>query len=173
MKKPTLYIFCGLPFSGKTILAKELAKRLDYVHIDLDEIKLEHGFEGVSDDKVSHEEWVKIFKDMNSRIENFLKEGKNVISDISNLEKGDRERLRAIAAKGGFPTKVVYVKVPVSVAKERWLENKGTQKRFDISEKIFNEAIEALEEPTEDENVIVFNQFTSLENWIGEHFRRG
>jgi len=166
MKKPTLYILCGLPFSGKTALAKKLSDKLGFVHIDLDEVKFEHGFRGVSDDDVSHEDWVKIFDDMYQRIRKALKEGHDVISDISNLERSDRDRLRTVATGGGFPTKVIYLNIPESVVRERWLQNKKKQGRFDISEKIFNEAVGALEEPTEDENVIVFDQSLSLKDWI-------
>lgn len=36
MKTPRLYILCGLPFSGKTTLAKKLEKRLGFVLIDID-----------------------------------------------------------------------------------------------------------------------------------------
>ncbi len=76
MKKPTLYILCGLPFSGKTTLAKKLSEKLGFVHIDLDEVKFEHGFKGISDDEASHMDWVKIFSDMDQRIRKALKEGK-------------------------------------------------------------------------------------------------
>jgi broad-specificity NMP kinase len=33
MSEPTLYILCGLPFAGKTTLAKELVKHFGFVHI--------------------------------------------------------------------------------------------------------------------------------------------
>ncbi len=36
MKTPRLYILCGLPFAGKTMLAKELEKRVGFVLIDID-----------------------------------------------------------------------------------------------------------------------------------------
>ncbi len=35
MQTPRLYILCGLPFSGKTTLAKELEKRLGFVLIEI------------------------------------------------------------------------------------------------------------------------------------------
>ena len=38
MSEPTLYILCGLPFAGKTTLAKELVKHFGFVHIDIDQI---------------------------------------------------------------------------------------------------------------------------------------
>jgi predicted ATPase len=33
--KPTLYILCGLPFSGKTTLARALADRCGFVHTEV------------------------------------------------------------------------------------------------------------------------------------------
>ena len=157
---------CGLPFSGKTTLAKELEKQLLFDRVDIDEIKAEHGFGDKSDDKISHEDWVKIFEDMDNRLIFLMKQKKGIISDISNLEKSDRNHLRELAAKFNYPTYVIYLNTPAKIARQRWLENQETKKRFDLTEKVFYEAVESLEEPTEDENVIVLDYKQSVDDWV-------
>lgn len=170
-KTPTLYIMCGLPFSGKTILAKKLSLKKGFERVDLDEIKNEHGFERMGDDEVSVRDWEEIFTDFYLRIETFLKQGKEVIADVANLEKEDRDRLRTVADRVGCQTCVIFMDIPVWLAKRRWLENRKNLKRFDISEKIFKEAVVALEKPTDEEKVIAFDRFCNTDSWINENFR--
>jgi adenylate kinase family enzyme len=43
MSESKLYILCGLPFAGKTTLAKELVKRFGFVHIGIDQINTNFG----------------------------------------------------------------------------------------------------------------------------------
>ena len=157
---------CGLPFSGKTSFAKKLEEKKGWERVDIDEIKSESGFEGVSDDDVSHEEWVKMFTNMFDRIRKSLNKGKTVISDISNLEKSDRDRLRKVAEEGNFPTVVVYLNTPVDIARKRWLTNKAKKLRFDLTEKIFEEACSSLQVPTEEENLIVLDYNEPVERWL-------
>lgn len=38
MEKSTLYILCGLPFSGKTVLTKKLIEKLGYASVNIDDI---------------------------------------------------------------------------------------------------------------------------------------
>lgn len=161
-----LYIFCGLPFSGKTTFAKKLAEKKHWVRVDIDEIKGEHGFGSISDDEITHEEWVSIFNDMNNRIRTYLKEGKTVISDISNLEKSDRDDLRKIAEEVGSTTRVVYINTPVEVARQRWLRNRETNSRFDLTENVIGEAINSLQVPTTEENVIILDYMETREDWM-------
>lgn len=47
-----LYILCGLPFSGKTVLSKIIVNYLEFEHIDLDEVKFEFGYKNVDNDNV-------------------------------------------------------------------------------------------------------------------------
>ncbi len=40
---PRVYILCGLPFAGKTTLARTLAQHLDLPRVSIDEINGERG----------------------------------------------------------------------------------------------------------------------------------
>lgn len=166
MRKPALYIMCGLPFSGKTTLAKELENQFWFDRVDIDEIKRDYGLADKSDDIVSDEEWGKIYQDMYKKIEVLMQSKGGIISDVSNLRKGDRDKLRELSKKFDYSTWVIYLKTPVEVVKERWLRNRVSRKRFDLTNEVFYEAIKSLEEPSEDENIIVLDYKQSVDDWV-------
>lgn len=170
MNKPTLYIFCGLPFSGKTVLTKKLTEKLGFASVNIDDIKFAHGYEWADDDRVPDEAWDKIFQESFDKTLEYLTQGKSVLYDCANQDRFSRDRLRGVATKGDFLTKVIHVDTPVTTVRERWLKNKTTKERFDLPEKIFQEAIDSYEPPTEDENTIVYNPSEVAEEWIEKHF---
>jgi predicted kinase len=51
----TLYLMCGLSFSGKTTLARKIVERLQCAYISLDDINAERGLWG--GDGISVGEW--------------------------------------------------------------------------------------------------------------------
>lgn len=170
MNKPLQYLLVGYPFAGKTMLSKELAKRLGFARVNIDEVKFAFGFEGVSDDDVPDEVWQKIFDETDRQLLMHLKEGKNVLNENAWVKKQWRDRLRNLAAKEGFTTKVIYVKTTEEVVRKRWEENKEKNERFDVPENIFEWAINDFEEPTEDEDVIIFDNSEVIEIWISKYF---
>ncbi len=166
MPDPVLYILCGLPFSGKTTLTKELVKRFGFISINIDDIKVDYGIGDVDDDKVSDETWSSILKDVDISVERNLRNGRSVIVESYTIIRDGRDKLRAVATKLGIQTKVIYINIPEIVARERWLENEMHQTRFRITKKIFDEALRDLQPPTKDEQVVEFNQNISIADWI-------
>lgn len=170
MSKPVQYILCGLPFSGKTTLSKELQKKLGFTHINLDELKAKRGLSEVSDDDVSAEEWESIFAEADKMLVRFLLQGKSVVNETAWTTHKWRDRVRDIATRAGFPTKVIYINIPESAARKRWLHNKKTKKRYDTPDKIFEDLIKEFEVPTKEENLLLYDQTTSIANWIEKNF---
>lgn len=165
-----LYILCGLPFSGKTLLAKKLADKLGFLRIDLDDIKFELLGEMVKDESVSPAEWDRVYQEMYKRIEEALSLGKTVVHDTGNFTKHERALVKDIGDRLGLEVKTIYMDIPEEIAKQRWLNNKLTKDRFDISEKSFEEAVAEMEPPTEEENVIVYDGKTDIDEWIKQNF---
>src|SRR5229473_1887259 len=99
MNAPTLYIMCGLPFSGKTVLATELSKRLDYQIVSIDSIREEKGFSWEDNDKVTSDDWENIFDESYARTLRYLGEGKSVIYDSANQDRISRDRLRTLRSE--------------------------------------------------------------------------
>lgn len=170
MNRPNLYIFCGIPFSGKTTLAKKLVSKLGFVRVDLDEIKFVLFGKGVTDEQIDQSGWDEVYQQMYSQIEKLLRQGKTVICDTGNFTKYERGLFKKIADKLGIKAKTVFIDIPKKIAKQRFLENKLVKNRFDISERSFEEAVAEMEPPTQEENVIVYDGKTDINKWIRFNF---
>lgn len=77
---PTLYVMVGLPGSGKSHIAVDLAKENEAVIFSMDNIREE--LCGRVEDQSRNKEVFEIYR---QRIRNALKEGKNVIADATNV----------------------------------------------------------------------------------------
>lgn len=165
MKKVCLYILCGLPFSGKTTLASELVSRLGISRVAIDEINNERG---IWDDEtgLSPEEWANTYQEAYRRIGSLLGQGRSVVDDSVNFTRELRDHLRAIAESYGAATIVIYVDVPLSEVRRRWLENRQTGMRADVRDNDFANVVEHFERPTEDENVLCYDGAISAAAWV-------
>ena len=161
-----LYILCGIPFSGKTTLAKELERRLGFFRIDLDDVKFELLGKDIKDENVKQYQWDKVYLEMYQRIEKALREGKTVVCDTGNFTKYERSLVKNIADKLGIETQVIFVDLPVTDARKRWVQNKENNNRFDITEKSFEEAVNEMEPPKDNENFIVYDSSRPIEELI-------
>ena len=170
MQKPTQYLLCGLPFSGKTTLGKQLARRPGFVHINLDQIKADKGYGVVSDDDVSDAAWAEIFQIADTRLIDSLQRGFCVANETAWVTRAWRDRARAVAQKAGFPTRIVYLEVPEETVKRRWQDNKKKKKRYDPSESEFNGYIQEFEPPSAEEDVIVYDGKIAQDAWIQKTF---
>jgi len=169
-KVPVLYIMCGLPFSGKTVLAQTLSRRFGLPIVGIDNIREERGFTWEENVKVTAEDWKAIFDVSYERTLAYLKERKSVIYDSANQDRISRDRLRNLAQRGKSIAKVILVDVPEGEIRKRWLNNQATKERFHLPEKYLQAAIDTFEKPTEDENVITYRQSIDLETWTADKF---
>jgi adenylylsulfate kinase-like enzyme len=90
MKKPCLYLLCGLPFAGKTTLAKALVRSLGIHRVAIDDINNERG---IWDEEtgLSPEEWTNTYQEAYRRIAASLKRGESVIDDSANFTRELRQ----------------------------------------------------------------------------------
>lgn len=86
--------------------------------------------------------------------------------ETSWTKRWKRDRARKLATALGIDSVVIYVKVPEEVARERWMKNKEEQQRFDLPEDVFEEAAKEFEIPTEDENLLIYDQTIPFDKWI-------
>lgn len=166
---PILYILCGLPFSGKTILAKKLAEKFGFEQVSIDEIRFAHGFPW-EDSKITAKDWQKIFDESYQRTQEFLQNGKSVLYDSANQDRVSRDRLRKLAKEVGVAAKVIWLDIPLEIIKKRYKENTITQERFHLPEKFFNMAVNTYEVPKKDENVIRYTNAMDFNVWAEENF---
>ena len=165
-----LYILCGLPFAGKSTLARELADIYDLAYIAMDAINTERGL-GLHGDAISEQDWDITYQEAYRRIDSFLAQGKSVIYDAPSFTKEQRDQLRAIAHRHGLPAKVIFVDVPQRVARERWLQNRGTGNRFDVRDNDFAQVVDNFQPPTDEEDVMRYDQTLPVSEWVHQVFR--
>lgn len=166
MKNPCLYILCGLPFVGKTILARALERTCGISRVAIDDINTERGIWN-DETGMSPEEWTNTYNEAYQRIGLLLSQRKSVVDDSVNYTKALRDRLRAIAEAYHAQTVVIFVDTPVAEAQRRWRENRGTTARADVRDSDFAEVLDHFEPPTENEHVLRYDGSMPVDDWIG------
>ena len=151
----TLWILCGLPYAGKTYVAKKILKKADCMYVSIDDILHNFGYDWNANKLPDEEGWKKIFALSYERSREALGAGKSVLYDSTNHTRESRDKLREVARSSGANASVIYVKAPVELVRKRWEENKRTNARFVLDEKLFEKTIEALEPPASDEDPVV------------------
>ena len=149
---PTLYILCGLPGAGKTTLAAAITKGRDIAYVSLEHIKNDEGF-FVSDADVPEADWSGIEDVIHASLLMPLRLGRSVVYDANNLGRGQRDDLRALAASRNFASRVIYVAVPEKTLRER-------------APDAIDAALAAFEEPSKDEDVIVYAPTQDVAKWV-------
>lgn len=165
-----LYIFCGIPFAGKSTLSKELANQKGFLRIDLDEVKFDLYGKDIADQDLGQKDWNHIYQEMYKRIERALRAGKTVIHDTGNYTKHERGLVRQIADKLGIETATVFVDTPKDVARQRLIANRTAKQRFDVTDHEFEEALAEMEVPDAAERTIVYKTDRAVGDWITEYF---
>lgn len=153
--EPALYILCGLPFSGKSVLARILSQKCGFELVCIDDIKTEHGLRDVWQD-MTPDDWQQIFNESFQLVRRSLQRGKPVIHDSANQTRHSRDQLRAIAQELGVPATVIVVDVPPELARQRWQANKDSKTRMSLPEWAINAATANYEPPADDEEVIIY-----------------
>jgi predicted kinase len=165
-QKPIQYLLVGLPYSGKTTLAKELVSRLGFAYINIGQLKWDKGYSDVGDDDVPDKVWKEIFEKADKLILKYLNEGKNLANEYAWVTKKWRDRARKVVANAGFETRTIYLKIPVEEVNRRWIENIKTKNHFHWPKDEFNNYLRDFEEPTLEENVILYDQSIPFDNWV-------
>ncbi|MBT3271949.1 MAG: ATP-binding protein [Spirochaetales bacterium] len=163
-----LIIVCGFSFAGKSTLADAICSKLKYVQVDVDVTKVELFGPSIGDEDISGEEWNRIYRETDLKIEECLKNSVGVIDASRNFRKQERDNARHIAQQLGAGMIVVHVDTPESVVRQRWEENRITRTRRVISDKEFQDTISAMEPPMDEENPIVFHHDEDSKQWIAQ-----
>ena len=153
----TLYILCGLPYSGKSYVANQLLQETEIKIVAIDSIFNAKGFDWNTNKLPTATEWQEIFEESYESVRDALKLDKNVLYDSTNHTKASRDALREIAISVGASSCVIYVKTPAEVIWERWRGNQNSPSRPQVSEELVQATIDTLEEPQGEENVIVID----------------
>lgn len=120
MKKPVLYMFVGLPGSGKSNYTRKLAKKTGASVHSSDNIRKElYGDERIQGDGNA------VFNILHSRVKEDLREGKSTIYDAYNISY--KRRMAFLQELNNIPCKKVCVFVATPF--EKCLENNAKRER--------------------------------------------
>lgn len=116
--RPKVVVMVGLPGSGKSYLARTVAKRTPAVVLDSDAMR------GVlfGEPKHTMREHARLFPALHVLMERLLERGNTVIVDATNLKEAHRRPYHKIAEKYGAPVVLVRTWAPWPVIKKRLLD---------------------------------------------------
>lgn len=167
--KPILYILCGLPYSGKTTLARELSRRSGFEIVSMDNVMDEEGLDPIT---MTQTDWDRIYFRGYKTLERLLSEGKSVVLDASNLKRGERDTARGIAERVNAEHMLIYLDVPFEESVARHLKNQKINGRAQLADVTMQRAASMFEAPTPDENPVVYKQEIDVEDWIRKNITR-
>jgi predicted kinase len=160
---PTLYILCGLPYSGKTTFARQFAQQSGFPLVSIDGIRESLGFFWGTHEATSAD-WKRIFETVEAELAKHLQTGRNVIHDSTNHDKASRDKWSAFAKRLQCEAKIVFVDASVEVVEARRQANLLSHDRAHLPEASYQSALETFEAPTPYENVVKAEDLVRREN---------
>jgi len=167
---PALVIMCGLPFAGKTTVARAVARRLGGRVISLDQINAARGLLG--GDGIPTEEWERTHRIALDEAGALLGRGATAVIDDTGCFRWLRDRYREVARLHGRDSVVIFVQTPLEEARRRLAVNAVTGERHGVRSEILEALAGTFEPPQPDESALVFAPHDRLGPWLDEHFPR-
>jgi predicted kinase len=160
----SLYIMCGLAFSGKSTLAIKIAEHTGAMLIAFDKLWVDK--EKEQPIPKGDKGWKFIRKVGLNKIAETLNEGTSVVYDDNNPRFKHREEVRDIARKLGVKETVIYLNTPMETIRARETTNKITGERHEVESENFQKTAQDFETPTPKENFLEFTLTTDLKEFL-------
>jgi len=159
-----LFLMCGLSFSGKSYLAKQIGDHVGATIISLDGINQERGLD--NNNVIPVFEWEETHKIALDRLSKYLDAGKSVIIDDTNPLLKLRDRFRKIANERGLRTIVVLVNTSVETINERVDKVRKNQDRHIAPREALDNLIKMFEYPNPKiEELVIYNDGDNFSEW--------
>ena len=128
--RPFLVVLSGLPGTGKSYFARQLARRLPLAVVGSDRSRKAL----IADPKYTREEHIRVFSACHQVIEELLKQGRIVVFDATNLTEGFRQPLLNIARDQGIPILIILFTAPLKIVRQRLQDRAGRLDADDYSD---------------------------------------
>lgn len=165
MASRSLLIMCGLPFSGKSTLARAISDRFGLIHTEVDWLHRDRGA-GEDGRRLTRQEWTVAYWESYGQVDTQLGVGASVVFDAVNHRLRMRDRLRHIARRHGVRPLLVLVALPVAEIEQRRRRNAIVPARVDVPEEDFREVAATFEVPQTWERVVLYNNAIPLDKWL-------
>ena len=145
----TLYITVGLPGSGKSTYAKEFVKGKDIEYLSSDELRAVYG-KGEDDQTVTPI----VFGHIKRKVDEFLKDGKNVLVDATSVNRRERSDYINTAKKYGSKVVALVFKMDRNglIARNK---KRGEEGGRVVPDWVIDKMLNKYEEPSHDEGIDV------------------
>jgi predicted kinase len=136
-----LIIVCGLPGTGKSTLARELANRLSAVHVSSDIIRKEMS----ARPGYGPEDKARVYDELVERISGLLLEGKSVIADATFYRRSLRGKLVEEAARAHTPVHFILCTLDEAEIRRRLIAPPDDRGRSDADFSVYLKVKESFE----------------------------
>jgi predicted kinase len=155
---------CGIAFSGKTTVARQLVQALGCGYVSLDEINAERGLHG--GEGIAVGEWERTHGIALERISALMARGADVVLDDTNCFRWLRDRYTQFACENGYAAELVYVEASLKDVRARMAQNKVTATRPAVESDVFERHVREFESPQADEVATVLRNSDDVSRWI-------
>ena len=159
-----LFMMCGIAFSGKTTVAKQLSQAVGCAYVGLDDINAERGLHG--GDGIAVEEWDRTHNIALERMRELMAGSEDIVLDDTNCFRWLRDRYRESAHENGYIVELVYLEIPLQDVQARIVQNSMTASRRSIGSNILGEHVREFEAPQADEAATVLRNPEDVSRWI-------
>lgn len=170
MNQPKLFMMFGYPGAGKTTTAEALQEMTGAEHLSSDLLRLEL----FPHPTYTQDEHDAVYKELDKRAEELLKQGKSVIYDANlNRYKHRLEKYEMCDRTGAKPV-LLWVQAPKELARERAVMrgHHHLVPKDETFESMFDRVTSVIEEPQEDEPLYTINGNPLNRNEISELLAR-
>ena len=145
----TLYITVGLPGSGKSTYVKNFIKDKEIEYLSSDSLRAVYG-------KSEEDQTVTplVFGHIKRKVDEFLKDGKNVLVDATSVNRKERSDYIKTAKKYGAKIVVIVFKMDRQGLIER-NKKRGEQGGREVPTFVIDKMLNKFEEPSYDEGIDV------------------
>ncbi len=164
---PVLVAMCGIPFAGKSTLARRLAVHCGWPIVAVDAIVEELSID-LGEHAGDQGAWAMAMAEGNHRLRALLAAGESVVYDTANHTRRNRDRCRRIAIQAEATFRLVWVDVPVDVARDRLLVNRRIADREDVPDPAFRYIVDSFEPPLDEPDVVCWRPGMEIEDVIRE-----